>query len=366
MTTAGVQLMSRISDEDSPSTREVNAKKVRFGSVGDAAAFAMVGIALVGFGVETLDVNTDDARGVAMLASGAVAGAVASMVYRRVERRAERLARVRVAAWSVVRFFVAFELVRYGIAKIVNMQFYPRYYRLDTRAVDLSGSALAWTFFGHSYAFQPIGGVLEILGAVLLCFRRTALLGALVLVPVMTNIVLVDFFFDVSVRLFSTIYLVMCIYILAPEARRFFGFVRGEAVPARAALPAPLLGRMTTAFVVALVLLLPAADIVHKAWQRGLFRHDALEGAWIVERQSGTSSSWEKLYLEKGAYGSVRLAGRERVNFKTEVDESARTLRLFGDHEVVGTYTLAGKSLHLEGARDGAPFTLDLVRDLPR
>ncbi len=386
MTTADLQLMSRFSDDGAPTAHEAAARRTWLGSLGDAAAFALVGIALVGFVVETLDMSSDDARGIGEVAAGAVLGALASVVYRRVEARAERLARVRVAAWSFVRFFVAFELVRYGVAKLVNMQFYPRYYRLDMRAADLSGSALAWTFFGHSYAFQAIGGVLELLGAVLLCCRRTALLGALVLVPVMTNIVLVDFAFDVGVRLFSTTYLVMCLYVIAPDVRRLFAVVCGDSVPARAALPPPLLGRMATAFVLALVLVLPAADIVHKAWQRGLFRHDALEGAWIVERQSGVqlpgaNAAWERLYLEKGDYGFVRVSGGERVGFKTEIDEHARSLRLYavgsplGDirdglraarYELEGSYALDGKRLHVDGARAGVPFALDLVRDLPR
>ena len=53
---------------------------------------------------------------------------------------------------------------------------------------------------------QPGGGDR---GAVLLCFRRTATLGACVLLAVMSNVVLVSFYYGVSVKLFSCTYLAM-------------------------------------------------------------------------------------------------------------------------------------------------------------
>jgi len=63
-------------------------------------------------------------------------------------------ARVRLWVWTLVRFFVAFEMMRYGTA--VGMQFYTRYYFLDTRPADMTPMALAWTFFGLTYGYQAI------------------------------------------------------------------------------------------------------------------------------------------------------------------------------------------------------------------
>jgi hypothetical protein len=386
MATANAHLMSRSTDGATPSSPVKDSARTWSSAFGDAVSFALVGIAAVGFVVESLDVNTDNLSGVLQVAAGAGTGVLASAVYGRLEANADRLAKVRVLAWSVVRFFVAFELVRYGVAKLVGMQFYPRYYRLDTRAADLSPMALAWTFFGRSYAYQAITGVIEVAAALLLCFRRTAALGACVLLPLMANIVLVNLFYDVPVKLFSSIYLVMAAYLLSPEARRLWMFfLEDGAVPPRTDLgpTAPsAFRRVATAFVIALVLILPGADILHKAFQRGLFRSDPLEGAWTVEGQVGlgiaqtAKGTWEKLYFEKGAYGFVRVNG-ERVPFKTDVDERARTLRLFdigdaatvvgsSDRELTASYRLDGRRLYIEGAGDGAPFAIDLVRDLPR
>lgn len=385
MTTTRALLMSRPTEEG-PARRPVRLSRTWSTAFGDGVSLALVGVAAVGSVVETLDMPTDDVRGVLEVGGGALAGTVAALVYGRLETRADRAARVRAFAWSIFRFFVAFELMRYGAAKLVGMQFYPRYYRLDMRPADMTPMALAWTFFGRSYGYQAVSGAFEIAAAVLLCFRRTASLGACVLLPVMANIVLLDVFYDVPVKLFSSIYLGMGVWILAPEARRFWAFFLGDGpIPPRIGFPAVSArprARIATAFVVALVLVLPCADIVHKAAQRGIFHDDPLEGAWAVERQAGLDSllgvpgTWERIYFEKGAYGFVRVGGA-RVPFKTDVDEASRTVRLFeiGDpatcrgtdaRTLAGSFEIEGRRLYIRGSRDGAPFSLDLTRDLPR
>ena len=189
-------------------------------AVGDAVSFALVGVAAVGSVLETLDYFTDNPRGIVSVSVGAVVGATASAVYARFETRTERLARVRLAAWTLVRFYVAFEMMRYGTAKLVNMQFYERYYFQDTRPGrhDADGARVD-VLFGRTYGYQAVSGVVEVASAVLLCcFRRTAALGACVLLAAMTNIGLLNFFYDVPVKLFSSIYLVMGLYILSPDA----------------------------------------------------------------------------------------------------------------------------------------------------
>jgi hypothetical protein len=386
MMTTNVHLMSRPTDSPHPGGAATGTARTWLTALEDAASFALVGVAAVGFVVESLDVPTDNARGVLEVAAGASVGALGSAIYRRLETRSERLARFRVMAWNIVRFFVAFELIRYGVAKLVGMQFYPRYYRLDMRAADLSPMALAWAFLGRTYGYQAAIGALEITAALLLCFRRTAILGACILVPVMTNVVFMDVFYDVPVKLFSSIYLVMALYVLLPDARRFWIFFLGDgAVPARAPLafttPSQL-KRIVTVFTIALIIVLPSADIVHKAFQRGIFRTDALEGAWRVERRAGldglpvAKGTWEMVYFEKGGYGFVRVDG-QRVPFKTDITERAKTLRLFeiGDsalgvgssaRELGATYTLQGRRLRVEGVYAGVPFSIDLERELPR
>jgi uncharacterized membrane protein YphA (DoxX/SURF4 family) len=170
---------------------------------GVAGALAFVALASVPLGQRTA--GGDTGHDAVVLGAAAALGFSAAAVHARLGGASERSQRIRSAAWTILRFFLAFEFVRYGVAKIVGMQFYRRFYLLDTRVVDLKPMNLAWSFFGHSYGYQAFSGALEIAGAVLLCFRRTTTLGACLLFVVMSNVVLVNFSYDVSVKLFSSV-----------------------------------------------------------------------------------------------------------------------------------------------------------------
>ena len=63
-------------------------------------------------------------------------------------------------------------------------------------------------------------GVVELLGGVLLTCRRTRLLGALVVLGVMANVVMLNFCYDVSVKLHSSHLLAMTLFVAAAGLRR--------------------------------------------------------------------------------------------------------------------------------------------------
>lgn len=83
---------------------------------------------------------------------------------------------------------------------------------------------LLWTFIGYSYAYNVFTGLGEIIGGSLLLFRRTKLLGALITIAIMSNVVILNFTFDVPVKLFSTHLLSMSIFITVPYLNRLCNF----------------------------------------------------------------------------------------------------------------------------------------------
>jgi hypothetical protein len=99
---------------------------------------------------------------------------------------------------GILRYWLAISICTYGIAKIYGTQFAYMYSRNDSRVGDLSGFDLTWNYFGYSYALSVIIAFLQIGGAMLLLFRRTTLLGAIILFPVMFNIFLINWFFEIS------------------------------------------------------------------------------------------------------------------------------------------------------------------------
>lgn len=125
--------------------------------------------------------------------------------------------------WLVVllRYYLAFTMFSYGFAKIFKTQFpFPDLLRLLEPYGQSSPMGLAWTFMGYSEAYNWFTGLGEVIGGGLLLFRRTTALGSIILIVVISNIVAINFCFDIPVKLFSLNLLLMTLFILAAEGKR--------------------------------------------------------------------------------------------------------------------------------------------------
>ncbi len=121
----------------------------------------------------------------------------------------------------LVRYYLAFVMFSYGFAKVFKTQFpYPDLRRLLQPYGDSSPMGLAWTFLGFSLGYNWFMGLAEVGGAALLLFRRTTTLGALVLAGTSANILAINLFYDVPVKLFSSNLLLMALFLAALDGRR--------------------------------------------------------------------------------------------------------------------------------------------------
>jgi uncharacterized membrane protein YphA (DoxX/SURF4 family) len=146
--------------------------------------------------------------------------AVAAAIWSIADRRRTRYDRLAGALRVFLRYHLAAQMLAYGLSKVFKVQFpAPGPGRLTESFGDSSPMGLLWTFMGASTAYTAFTGGAEVLGGVLLLFRRTATLGALVILGVMTNVVMLNFSYDVPVKLLSLHLLVMAVILMAPDAR---------------------------------------------------------------------------------------------------------------------------------------------------
>ena len=125
----------------------------------------------------------------------------------------------------LVRYYLAYVLLGYGYAKIFKSQFpEPSLQRLMQPYGQSSPMGLAWTFLGFSSAYNFFIGFFEAIGGVLMIFRRTTIFGACIAATVITNIVLINFCYDVPVKLFSSNLLFMALFIILSDSRRVLNF----------------------------------------------------------------------------------------------------------------------------------------------
>ena len=92
----------------------------------------------------------------------------------------------------MARYYAAFTLLGYGFAKVMGAQFTVLDSELAKPMSYVSGFWLTWYYFGYSVVYASVVAWVQIVGAVLLGSKRTSLVGALLLLPVMVNIVCID------------------------------------------------------------------------------------------------------------------------------------------------------------------------------
>jgi len=141
--------------------------------------------------------------------------------------------------WAL-RINVFLKLFNYGVGKIIGQQFY-RKGEIPTEVGTLSLAQtesfdLAWTFFGHSEGYILFIGITQLLGALLFLLPRTKLIGGLMLIPVLVNIIVVDFFFNVAWgALFAAVfYLCSILFVLGRNRVRLGNLLKSlvTALPA--------------------------------------------------------------------------------------------------------------------------------------
>lgn len=136
---------------------------------------------------------------IATVTIAVIAGIISGSLWHRKERQHKvdsnkRIARNR----GILRYWLAFMISSYGFAKILKTQFGLSHYVQDSPVSALSGFELTWNYFAYSYPLSFIVALIQIGGSVMLLFRRTTLAGALFLLPVMVNIVLINLFYNIS------------------------------------------------------------------------------------------------------------------------------------------------------------------------
>ncbi|MCU0447889.1 MAG: hypothetical protein MUE85_23565 [Microscillaceae bacterium] len=125
----------------------------------------------------------------------------------------------------LLRYNLAFTMFVYGFAKVFKSQFpFPPLYRLLEPYGDSSPMGLLWTFMGYSYTYNVFTGLGEVVGGFFLLFRRTTTLGACILLAVLGNVVVINFAYDVPVKLYSVHLLLMAFILSLLDLPRLLAF----------------------------------------------------------------------------------------------------------------------------------------------
>jgi len=125
----------------------------------------------------------------------------------------------------MVRYYLALQLLLYGFNKVFKCQFFiPEPNILYTTVGETPRDLLFWSLMGSAYGYTVFGGLLEVIAACLLLFRKTYLLGALMAFGLLANVVAINFGFNISVKMYSSIYCFLSIILILPHLPRLYAF----------------------------------------------------------------------------------------------------------------------------------------------
>lgn len=122
-----------------------------------------------------------------------------------------------------LRMLLGVGLLPYAISKLMQAQFQVGAYQYARPLGEIPGTILTWAFLGYSPWFQVLLGALEFIPAALLFFRRTQTIGALLALPMLLNVVLMNFALNLwpGTKQISVVLLALNIALLLLEVPKF-------------------------------------------------------------------------------------------------------------------------------------------------
>lgn len=147
----------------------------------------------------------------------------AALVWTGVDRRKTDYRWVNDLLRSYLRYVLAFAMLGYGLAKVgMSMNQFPEIglSQLNKNWGDSSPMNVVWSMMGASRPYTIFAGLGEVAGGLLLLWRRTTLMGAMVTFGVMLNVVMLNFCYDIPVKQYSFHLLMMALFLALPETGR--------------------------------------------------------------------------------------------------------------------------------------------------
>lgn len=275
----------------------------------------------------------------------AAMAAVATIIWTALDRKRAEYRTLHEWLRIYVRYMLAFTMLAYGFDKVIKLQFAdPDFGRLAEPLGNYSPFALLWTFMGSSTPYTHFGGWGEVIGATLLFWRRTTTLGALILCGVLANVVALNYFYDVPVKIFSGSLLLMAIFLVVPECKRLLNlFVFNR--PANAAdLESPFRGRwmrvsravVKTAAILSIAYYCFSFVKTERVARRN-FPKSPLYGLYQVEsfakngQQAGwNDADWRRMIFEYKSEMSAMSLDDKISYYRTKYDGTKKTVTLTG------------------------------------
>jgi hypothetical protein len=249
----------------------------------------------------------------------------------------------------IVRYYVAITMFGYGFVKVFKLQF-PFFSadRLLQPYGDSSPMGLAWNFLGFSQGYNYFMGFGELLSGILLLFRRTTTLGALVTLVVAGNIMAINYCFDVPVKLLSTALVVMSLFLLSKDLQRIVDFFFLNRPTQAADITAPAFRKKWQIILLAflkyglicyvifvnvqqaLSAMKQYGDAAPKPPLHGIYNIETfVRNRDTLEALKTDTTRWSQLIVSYPGYSFIKMMNDSTKGFAFNTDTAAKKIEMF-------------------------------------
>ena len=243
------------------------------------------------------------------------------------------------------RFGLAVSMLLYGLAKLIPTQM--AYMMLPGYQIQLVGDVslmnTLWGFMGASDPYSVAAGLVEFVAGVLLLWRRTWLLGALIAIVAMGQVFLLNLFYDVPVKLVSGQLFFIAVAITTPYWRTLARTVFQLGTSAPVALwPALGSGRrwlrrtgIVAKFTIAGVVTVLVATFSVVTYQQIRHPESDIDGVWRATSFTVDGAQATLQQTSPPPWTNVGIADRagDYTSFVTQVPAGYVTVYLFEIHD---------------------------------
>ena len=302
----------------------------------------------------------DSGYGLVFLYMNLIISAVVALAWSFFDRR--RIDYEKLYQWLrlYLRFFLAAYLFGYGFVKVFPSQFQEiTASRLTQTVGDQSPMLLAWNFMGYSTVLMKLNGIAEVIAGILLLFRRTTTLGAILSACVFGFITLMDFCFNVPVRLLASHLLFMSVFLFMYDYRKLLNvFILNR--PTSSTVYTPLIAnpRWRKVFfglqsIIGICLLystIVKGIDAEKLYGRNLPRvplYGVYNTAWFIRNRDTIpplqtdSLRWKQLVIDGGSWNQsvkIKFSTDSKTNYTIEVDTVKQSLNIISQSDTTEKY----------------------------
>lgn len=303
----------------------------------------------------------DSYYGVTFLLTNLLLSTLGTIIWSLVDRERKHYTKMYAWAYLYLRYFLAAYLLGYGFIKLFPSQFQAvSASRLVMEVGEQTPMLLAWNFMGYSVVFNMVSGSLEIIAGLLLFFRRTATMGAILATFIFSFVTLMDFCFNVPIKLLISHLLLISLVLVLHDGKRLYRLLFLNSAVEPMVYPS-LFNNEKWGKRFGILLLVFAACLLYKGVSDslstakeigryaplvplyGIYKTDVfIRNRDTVPPLQTDSLRWKQLVIDGGAWkqsGMIELNTDQKTFYNIKADTTNHVLRIQSLADTANAYT---------------------------